>query len=192
MLLHKSHKQSHHRAPPKVTHPALVSDDDDIFGSAEDYDESSDVFVKQPTKTSSDNIYVSGSNHNNHHYPYNSNNANTNGNAGRYNIPLFSNQAGGGNSATNSNGVVNGINGNSMNGNNAIVTRTEVRGSDNEVSTSSSSNRVIAFNARNIVSHNQYYYYYYCRFLNLHINYYTFLLFAIHLLISMFGGLIVT
>lgn len=119
---------------PKVTHPALVSDDDEnVFGSAEDYDDadlSPNIFLR-PTKTSSDGY---GAN-NNHHYPYQSNHGNANNNNARFNIPFIG--GGGPNGASGTAG--NGINGNALNGNNAIVTRTEIRSSDNEVSNAAAS-----------------------------------------------------
>lgn len=117
-----------------MTHPSLVSDDDDnIFGSAEDYDDADlapNVFVR-PTKTS-DGFGV-----NNHHYPYQSSHG-TNNNA-RFNIPF----GGSGSNAVGS--VGNGINGNPLNGNNAIVTRTEVRSFDNEVSSATAPAIIAAF-----------------------------------------------
>lgn len=120
---------------PKVTHPALMSDDDDnIFGSAEDYDDadlSPNIYLK-PTKTSSDGGGGAGSGtftanqNNHHHFPYK---------------PLFGNTGIGSNSAGGN--VGSGINGNSINGNNGIVTRTEVRSYDNEVSTATASANMI-------------------------------------------------
>lgn len=155
---------------PKVTHPALVSDDDDnIFGSAEDYDDadlSPNIFLR-PTKTSSDGF---GANNNNHHYPYQNSHSNNNA---RFNIPLF----GGGGSNGASGNAGNGINGNALNGNNAIVTRTEVRSSDNEVSTAAASTIITAFNGRSNKHHSQ-------------LFDYNFILFAINLLISVFVPLL--
>lgn len=177
--VYKSHKQqhqqqqsppnqvySHNQRPPKVTHPALGPDDDDnIFGSAEDYDDSDSPNVyMRPTKTSSDGF---GAN-NNHHYPYQSNHA-SNNNA-RFNIPLFgsgSNGAGG--------NVGNGINGNALNGNNGIVTRT-----DNEAASTATASAIItAFSGK-------------CNKIHSMLFDYNFILFAINLLISMFAPLLAT
>lgn len=130
---------------PKVTHPSLVSDDDDnIFGSAEDYDDSDlspNIFLR-PTKSSSDGTNANGNNNNNnhHHYPYQNshgNGNNNNNNNARFNIPLFG--GGGANGAAGT--VGNGINGNALNGNNAIVTRTG--SSDNEVTSAAASTAII-------------------------------------------------
>lgn len=171
--VYKPHKQQQsqpnqvysNQRTPKVTHPSLVSDDDDnIFGSAEDYDDadlSPNVFVR-PTKTSSDGFGV-----NNHHYPYQSSHG-TNNNA-RYNIPLF-----GGSGSNAAGNVGNGINGNALNGNNAIVTRTEVRSSDNEVSSATASAIITALAGK------------YSTFD------YNFILFIINLLISVFVPLLAT
>lgn len=184
--VYKSHKQQQqqqqsqthsNQRTPKVTHPALVSDDDEnIFGSAEDYDDSDlspNIFLR-PTKTSSDSF---GTN-NNHHYPYQSSHGNNNNNA-RFNIPLF------GGSGTNgaAGNVGNAINGNALNGNNAIVTRTEVRSSDNEVISSATASPIITtFTGRHGSSSNIY-----TIFFD-----YNFILFAINLLISVFVPLLAT
>lgn len=102
---------------PKVTHP-VPDDDDAVFGSAEDYDDSDmmpNIFTK-PTRTSSDS----------HHYSFtNGGSGGTANNNGRYNVPLFGNHAGSIGASGNS---VNGIN-----GKNSIVSRTDVRDIDNEV-----------------------------------------------------------
>lgn len=155
---------------PKVTHPALVPDDDEnIFGSAEDYDDADltpNIFLR-PTKTSSE---VFGLN-NNHHYPYqNSHGGNNNP---KFNIPtLF----GGAVSNGASSNVGNGINGNTLNGNNAI-TRTEVRSSDNEVSTATASTIIAAFNGKYNTYHSL-------------LFDYNFILFAINLIISVLNSLL--
>lgn len=179
--VYKSHKQqqqqqqqqsppnqvyTNNQRPPKVTHPSLVSDDDDnIFGSAEDYDDadlSPNIFLR-PTKTSSDGF---GAN-NNHHYPYQSNHGNNNA---RFNIPLFggtgSNGAGG--------NVGTGINGNALNANNGIVTRT-----DNDASTATASAILTTFRGK-------------CNAFHAMLFDYNFILFAINLLISMFAPLLAT
>lgn len=165
---------------PKVTHPSLVSDDDDnIFGSAEDYEEDGDLspnIYLRPTKTSSDafGTNANGNNNNNHHhYPYqnshgNGNNNNNNNNA-RFNknIPLF---GAGSNGAAGSVGT--GINGNALNGNNAIVTRTG--SSDNEVSNAAASTAIItAFDGKHAK--------YYAMLFDHH-----FVVFTFNLLISVF------
>lgn len=175
--VYKSHKQQQqsqsnqvysNQRTPKVTHPSLVSDDDDnIFGSAEDYDEDDsqpNVFVR-PTKISSDGY---GSN-NNHHYPYQSSHGSNNA---RYNIPF----GGGGGSNVAPSNVGNGINGNALNGNNGIGTRTEIRSSDNEVSTATASTIIT------------------CKYHSIHSLFfdYNFILFAINLLISLFVPLLAT
>lgn len=142
---------------PKVTHPSLVSDDDDnIFGSAEDYDDSDlspNIFLR-PTKAPSDGFGVNNNNNNNnnnhHHYPYQNSHgsSNSNNNARSFNIPLF----GGGSSNGAASNVGTGINGNALNGNNAIVTRTG--SSDNEASNAAASMTIItAFDGK----HNKYY-----------------------------------
>ncbi|XP_031628099.1 lachesin isoform X2 [Contarinia nasturtii] len=138
--VYKSHKQQQsqpnqvysNQRTPKVTHPPLISDDDDnMFGSAEDYDDpdlSPNIFSR-PTKTS-DGFGIN----NNHHYPYQNSHGNSNNNNNaRYNIPFSS---GGGSNGAGGN-VGNGIN--ALNGNNAFVTRTEVRAFDNEVSSTAAS-----------------------------------------------------
>lgn len=110
---------------PKVTHP--VSDDDDnVFGSAEDYDDSDMIFTK-PTRTSPDS----------HHYSFTNGGGGGGGavnNNGRYNVPLFGNHAGSIGASGNS---VNGIN-----GKNAIVSRTDVRDIDNEVTSSATTTQI--------------------------------------------------
>lgn len=150
--VYKSHKQQQqsqsNQRTPKVTHPSLVSDDDDnIFGSAEDYDDadlSPNIFLR-PTK-SSDGFGANANtnnNNNHHHYPYQNThgNGNTNNNNARFNIPLF---GGGGANGAAGNGVGTGINGNALNGNNAIVTRTG--SSDNEVTSAAASTaKITAF-----------------------------------------------
>lgn len=165
---------SNHRTP-KVTHPALVSDDDEtIFGSAEDYDDSDlsqNIFLR-PTKTSSDGF---GTN-NNHHYPYQSSHG-SNNNA-RFNIPLFGGSGSNGGAVGN---VGNGINGNALNGNNAIVTRTEVRSSDNEVSSATASPIITTFTGT-----------YSSTTIYTILFDYNFILFAINLLISVFVPLLAT
>lgn len=170
--MHKQQSQQTHHTHsnqriPKVTHP-VPDDDDNIFGSAEDYDDSdlSPNIYSKPTKTSSE---MHTNNH--HHYPFSNGNNN-----GRYNIPLFSNT---GSNAVSSN-VGSTINGNSINGNNGIVTRTEVRGSDNnEVSTATASaNLILLFDIRKNVK-------LFSIISNIQSNYLT--LFAINLLISAFA-----
>lgn len=139
---------------PKVTHPSLVSDDDDtMFGSAEDYDDSDlspNIFLR-PTKTSADGFGVNSNNNNNnnhHHYPHQNSHGNGNNNNARFNIPLF---GGSGSNGAASN-VGNGINGNALNGNNAIVTRTG--NSDNEASNAAASTTILtAFDGK----HSKYY-----------------------------------
>lgn len=151
---------------PKVTHPSLVSDDDDnIFGSAEDYDDadlSPNVFVR-PTKTSTDGFGA-----NNHHYPYQSSHGGNNN--ARFNVPF-----GSGSNAVG--GVGNGINGNPLNGNNAIVTRTEVRSFDNEVSSATAPAIIAAFKHSTV---------------HAMLFDYNFVLFIINLLISVFLPLLAT
>ena len=184
--MYKSHKQQQqqqqqsqlNQRTPKVTHPALVSDDDEtIFGSAEDYDDSDlspNIFLR-PTKTSSDGF---GANNNNHHYPYQSSHGNNNNNA-RFNIPLF---GGSGTNGAAGNVVGSGINGNAINGNNAVVTRTEVRSSDNEVSSATASPIINPFTAATYSISNIY----------TMLFHYNFILFAINLLISVFIPLLAT
>lgn len=177
--LYKSYKQPHqpHR-PPKVTYQP-ISDDDDLFGSAEEYDDSDSVYLK-PTKAPNDNAGFNGNanNNNNHHYHHHQYNANANNNGNsnnaRYNnVPLFGNGIGG--VGVGGNGGSNGAN---NNGNNAIVTRTEVRGSDNEVSAATASaNIIFAFYKQNSRTDNN----------NSYSNYK--LLLAINLLISLFSRL---
>ncbi|XP_055303391.1 lachesin-like isoform X2 [Sitodiplosis mosellana] len=181
--VYKSHKQQQqqqqsqsysNQRTPKVTHPALVSDDDEtIFGSAEDYDDSDlspNIFLR-PTKTSSDGF---GAN-NNHHYPYQSSHGNNNN--ARFNIPLF---GGSGSNGAASN-VGTGINGNALNANNAIVTRTEVRSTDNEVSSATASPIIAPFAGKHSISN------IYSMLFD-----YNFILFAINLLISVFTPLLAT
>lgn len=166
---------------PKVTHPSLVSDDDDNifrqkdYGSAEDYDDadlSANIFLR-PTKTSSSDGYGTNANNNNnnhHHYPYQNSHGNSNNNNARFNIPLF----GGGGSNGAAGNVGNGINGNALNGNNAIVTRTG--SSDNEVTNAAASTAIItAFTADG--KHTKY-----CAMLFDH----HFIVFTFNLLISVF------
>lgn len=122
---------------PKVTHPT-PDDDDNVFGSAEDYDDPDfipNIYTKA-TRTPSDV----------HHYSFangaggggggggagggGGTGAGTNNN-GRYNVPLFGNHAGSIGASGNS---VNGLN-----GKNTIVGRTDVRDIDNEVTSASTS-----------------------------------------------------
>lgn len=186
--VYKSHKQqqqspsnqvnSNHRTP-KVTHPALVSDDDDnIFGSAEDYDEDDlppNVYNVRPTKIS-DGF---GAN-NNHHYPYQ--NSHGNNNNARYNIPFIGGGGvvggGGGGGSNAASGNVG--NGNALNGNNGIVTRTEIRSSDNEVSSATASTIITAFTVGK-------YHSVYTLLFD-----FNFILFAINSLISVFVPLLAT
>lgn len=184
--LYKSYKQQHqpHR-PPKVTYQP-ISDDDDLFGSAEEYDDSDsqNVYLK-PTKAPNDNGFNgngggggggvgggssnSNNNHHYHHHQYNANN-NANNNARYNNVPLFGNGIGGGSGGSTSA---------NNNGNNAIVTRTEVRSSDNEVpAATASANIIFAFYKQNSRNDNT----------NSYSNYK--LLLAINLLISVFSRLI--
>lgn len=160
----------------------MSDDDDNIFGSAEDYDDadlSPNIYLK-PTKTSSDNNNggnggggggAFNANNNHHHFPYK---------------PLFGNT--GITNGAAGNIVGSGINGNSINGNNGIVTRTEVRSYDNEVSTATASANSILFSARctNIFG----------KFTNdFHlaaINGNNFILFTFNLLISIFVRLLAT
>lgn len=166
---------SNQRAP-KVTHPALISDDDEnIFGSAEDYDDpdlSPNIFSR-PTKTSLDGFGI-----NNHHYPYQNSHSNSNSNTNnnpRYNIPFGvgsgSNGAGG--------NVGTGINGNALNGNNAFVTRTENRGFDNEVSSTAASTIIIGKQTSNT-------------FYSMIFDYNFIFITVINLVISMFVPLLAT
>lgn len=147
--VYKSHKQQQsqpnqvysNQRTPKVTHPAIVSDDDDRFGSAEDYDDadlSPNIFLR-PTKTSSDDF---GTNNNNHHYPYQ--NSNGNGNNARFNIPLLNPASG---------HIGNGINGNAINGNNGIATGTEVRSYDNRDVTSATASVIFIQNTHQFDYH---------------------------------------
>lgn len=162
---------------PKVTHPALVSEDDEtMFGSAEDYDDSDlsqNIFLR-PTKTSSDGYGTN--NNNNHHYPYQTSHGNNNNNNPRFNIPLFGSS--GSNGAAGN--VGNAINGNALNGNNAIVTRTEVRSSDNEVSSATASPIINTFTGKT------------SSIIYTMLFDYNFILFAINLLISVFVPLLAT
>lgn len=162
--VYKSHKQQSqsnqmysNQRTPKVTHPSLVSDDDDnIFGSAEDYDDelSPNIFLR-PTKSSSDGFgaNVNGNSNNHHHYPYQNShgNGNNNNNNARFNIPLFG--GGGSNGAAGSVGT--GINGNALSGNNAIVTRTG--SSDNEVTSAAAAASTAIITAFTDGKHNKYY-----------------------------------
>lgn len=179
--LYKSYKQPHqpHR-PPKVTYQP-ISDDDDLFGSAEEYDDSDsqNVYLK-PTKAPNDNGFNgngnSNNNHHYHHHQYNANNNNNANNARYNNVPLFGNGIGG------VGGVGGGGGAGSSNGanNNGIVTRTEVRGSDNELTaaTASAANIIFAFYKQNSHNDNN----------NSYSNYK--LLLVINLLISVFSRLI--
>lgn len=176
--LYKTYKTQHHR-PPKVTYQP-ISDDDDLFGSADEYD---DVDMQNeytrtsrtPTDGSVDNG-ASNSNdddhHSNHQHSHNTNRNNHNNNMRYNNIQqLFG-------SGTHGNGVGahNGVSGGSgTNGNgNAIVTRSDIRGVDNEVSTATASaNIIVAFYEYNG-------------------HYYNYKLFGMHLLISILIRSIVT
>lgn len=136
--LYKMHK--HHR-PPKVTYQP-ISDDDDLSGSADEYEDTdTQNGFEKATQVSADIGYSDNSNNHahQHHHQYNTNhninNHNAN-NARHNNIPLFGNGGSGSQSAAGS-----GTNGN------AIVTRSEIRGNngaDNEVSTASA-NIIVAF-----------------------------------------------
>lgn len=109
----------------KVTHPT-PDDDDNVFGSAEDYDDPDFIpnIYSKATRTPSDV----------HHYSF-SNGGGGGGtgtnNNGRYNVPLFGNHAGSIGASGNS---VNGLN-----GKNTVVGRTDVRDIDNEVTSASTS-----------------------------------------------------
>lgn len=129
-----------HKHRQKETYQSISDDDDTSIGSAEDDDDdyTSNVYIK-PTR-----IPLDGHHSNNHH--------NNNNNNPRYNtIPLFGNGAG-------------SLNGNTVgSSNNAIVTRTEVRGSDNEVSTATASANIVAafYNQKYDKNNFKHYYYYY-------------------------------
>lgn len=161
-----------------------ISDDDDLFGSAEEYDDSdSQNMYLKPTKAPNDNGFNGNSNNNHHyhHHQYNANNNNNANNARYNNVPLFGSGIGGVGGVGGGGGGGGGgsSNGASNNGNNAIVTRTEVRGSDNEVSaaTASAANIIFAFYKQNSRNDNN----------NSYSNYK--LLLVINLLISVFSRL---
>lgn len=107
----------------------MPDDDDNVFGSAEDYDEPDFVpnIYTKATRTPADA----------HHYSFANGGGGGGGggagaganNNGRYNVPLFGNHAGSasGNSVT------------GLNGKNTIVGRTDIRDIDNEVTSASAS-----------------------------------------------------
>ena len=119
-----------------MTYQPISDDDDQIFGSAEEYDDIGDtpnMFVK-PTRTSLDNIYNGHSHGHNHNNGNHNNHHHGNNQHSRYNnIALF-----GGSAGTNSGSAASGISG-GAGANGGIVTRNEVRGSDNELSTAGAS-----------------------------------------------------